>query len=199
MKKTLVAVIAVGLFVTAPVIAQTMMESGEMGSGMMNEQQQRMPEPDQEYLKHMQEKIQANMMNSGYGMMGGYGNMPMMGWGYGTPPCTTGGGYNMMNRSGMMPMMMGGYGMMPMMGGYGMMSGPGHMGGPGMMWGQNADDLKKYETFARETHDLRKKLHDLMFEYGEARWNPATTIGNLNKMAEEMNKLRQEIQEKMPK
>jgi len=198
MKKTLLAIIAILLATTAYVMAQPM-GSESMGPGMMNERQQRMPEPNQEYLKHMQEKIQSNMMNSGYGMMGGYGNMPMMGWNYGTPPCATEGGYNMMNRIGMMPMMKGGYGMMPMMGGYGMMTGPGHMGGPGMMWGQNADDVKKYEAFARETHDLRKKLHDLMFEYGEARWNPATTIGDLNKMTEEMNKLRQEIQEKMPK
>jgi len=44
---------------------------------------------------------------------------------------------------------------------------------------------------------MRKKLHELMFDYGEARWNPATTLGDLRKMTEEMNQLQDAIQKKM--
>ena len=132
MKKTLLAIVAIGFLATGPVIAQTM-GSGGMGSGMM-------------------------------------------GGGYGMTPCTTGGGYNMMGHSGMMPM----------------------MGGFGMMHAQGFDDMQKHETFAKETREMRKELHNLMFDYGEARWNPDTTVGDLNKMAEEMNQLRQNIQQKMP-
>lgn len=170
MKKTLLAVVAIALLATVPVIAQTM-GSGGMQPGMMAERQQQMSNvPNQAYLRHMQ----ANMMiNSDYGMMGSGNNM--MGGGYGMTPCTTGGAYNMMSHNGMMPM----------------------MGGLGMMHAQGFDNLKKYETFAKETRDLRKKLHNLMFDYGEARWNPSTTVGDLNKMAEEMNELRQDIQKKM--
>ena len=179
MKKTLLTIVAIGFLATGSVIAQTM-GSGGMGPGMMAENQQQMSNvPNQAYLQHMQ----ANMMiNSGYGMMGGdynmmgnYGKMPMMGGGHGMTPCTTGGGYNMMGHSGMMPM----------------------MGGFGMMHAQGFDDMQKYETFAKETREMRKKLHNLMFDYGEARWNPDTTVGDLNKMAEKMNQLRQDIQKKM--
>jgi hypothetical protein len=183
MKKIVLAIIALPFLATGPVIAQTM-GSGGMGPGMMTESQQQLSNvPNQTYLQHMQANPQANMMmNRGYGMMGGgsnmmgnYGMMPMMGGGYGMTPCTTGGSYNMMRHNGMMSM----------------------MGGLGMMQTPGLDNLKKYETFAKETRNLRKKLHDLMFDYGEARWNPDTTVGELNKMAEEMNQLRQDIQKKM--
>lgn len=190
MKKTFLTLFTIGFLATAPAFAQTMMGGNEMGPGMMTEnQQQNSNVPNDEYVRHMQERMMKNnysMMGGGYNMMGSYGMIPMIGKGYGTPPCTTGGGYNMMNRSDMMPMMMGGYGMMPMMGGFGMMQNLGY------------DNYKKYEAFAKETKDLRKKLHDLMFEYGEARWNPDTKIGDLNKMAEEINKLREDIHKRMP-
>ena len=169
MKKTILAVIAIAFLGTAPAFAQTMMGSGEMGPGMMTErQQQGTNAPDQEYLRHMQTR----MMNS-YGMMGGGYNMMDN---YGMGPCSVGESYNMK----------GNYGMMPM------------MGGPGMMHHLGLDNYKKYGTFAKESRDLRKKLHDLMFDYGEARWNPDTTVGELNKMAEEMKQLRQDIQKKIP-
>jgi hypothetical protein len=173
MKKTILAIIAIGFLVAGPVTAQTM-GSGGMGPGMMAKSQQQMSSvPTQEYLRHMQADM---MKNRGYGMMGNYGMMPMMGGSYSMTPCTMGGGNNMMAHSGMMPM----------------------MGGFGMMHAQGLDNYIKYETFAKETKEQRMKLHNLMFDYGEARWNPDTTVGDLNKMAEEMNQLRQDIQKKMP-
>jgi hypothetical protein len=175
MKKTLLVATILSFLATAPAVAQTM-GSGGMQSGMMEDrQQQAFNRPGQANYQQMQAGTRANMMMAtGQNMMGGYGMM---------------GGRNMMN------MMMGNSGMMPMMGGYGMM--PGMMGGYGMMQDQGPDELKKYENFVKETRDSRKKLHDLMFEYGEARWNPATTLGDLRKMAEEMHQLRKDIQKKM--
>ena len=86
-------------------------------------------------------------------------------------------------------------------GGQGMMgSGQGMMGGgQGMMQSQGTgpDDLNKYENFVNETRGLRRKLHNLKFEYGEAKWNPDTTLGDLRKMAEEMNQLQNDIQKKI--
>lgn len=37
-----------------------------------------------------------------------------------------------------------------------------------------------------------------MFEYGETLWNPDTKVGDLNKMAGEIDKLPQDIQDKLP-
>lgn len=181
MKKILLAIFAIAFWATVPVFAQTMMESNRIGSDMMSggEQQQQSKVAGQEYPRHMR----ARGMYDNYGMMGGDYNM--MGGGYGMPLCSTDAGQGMMGSYGMMPMM-GHNGMMPMMGGFGMMHNFGY------------DNYKEYATFAKETRDLRKQLHNLMFDYGEARWNPDTTIGELNKMADEMYKLRQEIQQKLP-
>jgi len=94
--------------------------------------------------------------------------------------------------------MQGGYGMGPgMMGGYGM--GPGMMGKYG--WGQGAQQFsspEQYEKFLDETKDLRKKMHDLRFEYGEMMRNPETTMGDLKRMQQEMYELQKKIQEKAP-
>ncbi len=105
----------------------------------------------------------------------------------------------MMGR-GMMPIMMNGCRINPMMMKGGMMGGGGMMpmmGNPS----QTANYLKNYEKFQKffnETRNLRKKLNDLQFEYGEARWNPDTTLGELQHMRVRLNKLRQKIYAKRP-
>lgn len=106
----------------------------------------------------------------------------------------------MMGCYGMGPGMMMGGGMGPgMMGGYGM--GMGHMKRhmmeeygwePGM---QRFGSTEEHEKFLDATRDLRKKMHDLRFEYGEMMRNPATTMGDLKKMEQEMSELRRKIME----
>ncbi len=96
----------------------------------------------------------------------------------------------MMNK-GMMPMMMNDCRMNPMMMKGGMMGNP----------SQTANYMKNYKKFQKffnETRNLRKKLNDLQFEYGEAHWNPATTLGELQHMRARLNKLRQKIYAKRP-
>lgn len=85
---------------------------------------------------------------------------------------------------------MGGYG------GYGM--GPGMMGGYGYDQGgeQGYPDPEKYKKFMAETKDLRKKLHDMQFQYGEMLNNPNTTIKDKINMEKEMFELQQKIREK---
>jgi len=131
-----------------------------------------------------------------------------------------GGGQKMMQQSGgqqenmpqvqkdepfmMHPGMMGCYGMGPgmMMGGGmgpGMMMGGGM--GPGMMGGgigpgmKRFDSPEQYEKFLEATKDMRKKMHDLRFEYGEMMRNPKTTMGDLKKMEQEMFDLQKKIME----
>ena len=175
MKKYFATIITITLLLAAiPVFAQT------TGPGMMESQGHMNNVPNQEYFRHMQEYMMNNFSSE---MMENYGKRYKGRGHYGMTPCTANEGFSMMGHHGMMPHMMGG---------------PGFMGGPGMMHGKGFTDLKKYETFAKETRDLRKKLHDLMFDYGEARWIPDTTMGELNKMAEEIYQLRQEIQKKLP-
>jgi hypothetical protein len=115
---------------------------------------------------------------------------------------------------GMMRNMMSG-GMQPgmMMGSRGMM-GPGMMGSMmggsmhfGMMMspmmclaaGMDKKKIVQYEKFIQETKAMRKKLWDLRFEYGEALWNPNTTMKELWGMFEKINQLQKEIQQKMPR
>lgn len=104
-----------------------------------------------------------------------------------------------MGRYGMNPKMMGYYGMGPgMMSGFGrgnMMSGA--MAGCGM--GNllpSFESSEKMNRFFNETKEERKKLHDLRFEYGEKMRDPQTTIGDLQKMKEEMANLRKTIMDK---
>ncbi len=140
--------------------------------------------------KMMQQMMQNRQMgNARHGSSGMMANKGMMG--KGMMPM-------MMNGCRMNPMMMEG-GMMSMMGGEGMM-GRGMtpmMGNPSQM-ANYFKNYKKFQKFFNETHNLRKKLNDLQFEYGEARWNPNTTLGELQRMRARLNKLRQKIYAKRP-
>ncbi len=88
---------------------------------------------------------------------------------------------------GMMNNMMMGRGM-------GMMNG-GMMGGMGMMG--SGMDMRQYRKTMDDTREIRRRLHDMKFEYGEAMRNPKTTIGDLQRMREKMNSLQQKIMQKM--
>jgi len=101
------------------------------------------------------------------------------------------------NCYGMGPGMMGGYGMGPgMMGGYGKGYRHGHMMDE-YAWGPNRfSSPEAYNKFMDETKELRKKMHDMQFEYGEMMRNPKTTMGDLEKMRQEMYDLRKKIVEK---
>ena len=105
------------------------------------------------------------------------------------------------HKSGMM--MGGGMGMKGNMMGSGMMGGK-QMMGPGMMGpmmmgpGMGMQNMKRYNRFMNKTKDLRRKLYDMGFDYGEAMRNPKTTIGDLQRMRQEMGKLQRQIMRKMP-
>mgnify|MGYP001100312565 CR=1 FL=1 len=104
-------------------------------------------------------------------------------------------GPDMMDRYGMGPGMMGGYGMDPgMMGGYGM--GPGMMSEYGWRQGFQFSSPEQYEKFMDETRDLRKKMHDLRFEYSEMMQDSQTTMGDLEKIRQQMYELQEKIQQK---
>lgn len=95
-------------------------------------------------------------------------------------------------------MMGGGYGMGPGMmdGGYGMGN---HQMMRGYGWGPNSSRFnspEQFDKFLNDTKDLRKKLHDMKFEYMEKMRDPQTTVGDLKKMQQEMYSLRKQIQEK---
>ena len=142
------------------------------------------------------------MMGSGQGMMGGQSQQQ-------TGEASDGSGYypcQQMMGGGMMGQGHMGGGMMGQghMGG-GMM-GRGHMGG-GMMggYGYRGDDpeaFKKYQDeyqkYMNDTKDLRKTLHNRMFEYKEALRDPATTRKSLLKLEKEMMDLKWELYEKAP-
>ena len=106
------------------------------------------------------------------------------------------------------------YGMMGMHGG-GMMGTYGGVGmygqcrtnqvehGPGMMNGfQSMMDpgfVEQRDTFLKTTVDLRKKIHDKMYEYAEATRNPDETVGSLREKEKEIYSLRQELVSKRQK
>ncbi len=148
--------------------------------------------PQGKMMRQMMQNRQ--MANAGQGSSGMMANKGMMG--KGMMPM-------MMNGCRMSPMMMEG-GMMGMM--MPMMRGKGMMGrGMMPMMGYNPalssnyfKNYKKFQKFFNETRNLRKKLNDLQFEYGEARWNPNTTLGELQRMRARLNKLRQKIYAKRP-
>ncbi len=186
MKKVMLAA-ALCMFLVAPVGAA---ESPAAGEGMMNGGQ--------------------GMMGGGQGMMG----MPMMG-GQGMAGMPMMGGQGMMGMPMMMGMgmpMMGGGMMMPMMTPYaayaygpGTMMGLGMMRfgmGPGMIRGLGASGYlgnEAVQKFLDETRDLRKQLHNLMFEYTEVLRQP--TIDRQKRIAVEnkIQALRQRIYEKAPR
>ena len=138
-------------------------------------------------------------MGSGQGMMGAQNQQQTGGSGY--YPCQ-----HMMG--GMMgPGMMGGYGMMGS-GHMGGMMGQGHMGGGmmgsghmgGMMggYGYRGNNPEAYKKYLDDTVDLRKKLHNKMFEYREVLRDPDTTRKSLLKIEKEMMDLQWKIYEKAP-
>jgi hypothetical protein len=154
-----------------------MMDGGQGGmmgkQGMMNKQEGMGAVRQRSYAMGKQ------------GMMGGKGMM--------------GGG--MMGPRNMMPMMMNGCRMNPTMMGKGGMMGGGMepmMGYDPGRYTQNMQQYKDYQKFFAETRSQRKQLNDMEFEYREARWNPDTTLGELQKMREKMDGLRQEIYKKRP-
>lgn len=134
------------------------------------------------------------MMGYGYGMspgMMGYGMGPGMmgGYGYGMGPGMMGYGHGMQHG------MMHGYGYPGMMG-YGM--GPGQWGGCGGWYpGTSGEYAEKFNKALDETQELRRKMHSLQFEYGEALRNPDISEEKKKEMAEELYELREEIHKKM--
>lgn len=135
----------------------------------------------------------------GQGMMGGQGRQQTGNTSYsGEYPC----------KQGMMGY--GGYGMM----GPGMMSG-GHMGGmmgPGMMsrgytggmmgyggHGASAYSSEAYRKYLDDTVGLRKKLHNMKFDYYEAVRKQDTKRENLLKIEKKIMDLQWEIYEKSPR
>ncbi len=128
---------------------------------------------------------QANMADHNSGMMtnGGMGMKDnMMGSGMM-------GGKTMMGSGMMRPGMMGGN----------MMMGPGMMGGNMMMRpGMGMQNMKLYNRFMNKTKKLRRKLYDMRFDYGEAMRNPETTMGDLQRMRQEMGRLQRQIMRQMP-
>ena len=192
--KKIIVVSFILLTLTAGV-ALAQMGSGQHMMGASQQQQAPVQQGTQPSYGMMGYGMYPGMM-TGYGMypgmMGGYGTqMPMMGYGnmpmhpgmmgYGVPPCMSG--------YGMQQPMMGygmGYGMHPGMMGYGMS----HMH-PGA--GVN---LEKQREFLQETSKLRKKLHDLMFDYMEAQWKADTKPEQIEKIGKEIQGLQQELHEK---
>lgn len=87
--------------------------------------------------------------------------------------------------------MMGG-GMGGMMGGKGMCGMMGGMMGPGM--GTLSPEAQ--QKFLDATKDLRKKLHDKQFEYGEAARNPKADKKELLKKRKELWDIQQKIHTK---
>jgi hypothetical protein len=84
------------------------------------------------------------------------------------------------------------------MGGYGHGLGPGQWGGCGG-WrpGAKGENAEKYNKALDETHELRRKLHALKFEYNEALRNPEILAEKKQEMAEELHELHEQIHRKM--
>ena len=55
---------------------------------------------------------------------------------------------------------------------------------------------ENHTQFLEDTKELRRNLYNLRFEYGEKARNPETTIGELQKMEEQMSDLQKQIREK---
>ena len=207
MKKTILVASLMVILATGPAMAQMMGGGPMMGSQanqqMMEQQQveQNAPAERQNYNQYMGPGM---MGGYGYGMgpgMMGYGMGPGM-MGYGMGPGMMGGyGYGMgqhMMGTENHPCMSGGYG-------YGMM-GPGMMGnhgygmGPGMMGyyspEQYEKQFKENQKFFDDTRELRKKLHNLRFDFAEAQRNPDTKPEDLKRMNAEMEGIWKLIHEK---
>jgi len=210
MKRTILT----GMLTLSLVLATGTVKAQMGGPGMMTD--------DQDQSDTSRDQTYDNPYMGYPGMMGGYGygmGPGMMGGGYGY-----GMGPGMMGGYGMGPGMMGGYGygMGPgMMYGYGMGRGMhGYGMGPGMMYGygnmpcpqgrygggygpgfgrRGFASPEKYQKFLGETRELRKKLHDLMFDYREMARDPKTDEKQLAKTEKEIDDLRKQIWEKAEK
>jgi len=105
----------------------------------------------------------------------------------------------MMTGAGLMGTGMMGPGMMGPGMGRGMMH-RGQVGCMNMMGGAvlnfSAEDQQK---FMDETKDLRKKMHDMRFDYMEAMRNPDTRLGDLADMEQKMLDVRKELLNKAEK
>ena len=113
-----------------------------------------------------------------------------MGYGYGMGP-------GMMDGNGMGPGMMGEYGMGPgMMHGYGGSNMGYDMGLGGYCDAPYCQSPEKMQQFYGDTKEIRKKLHDLRFEYGEKMRDPNTTVGELQQMQKQMYEMQQQLMEK---
>jgi len=187
MNRTITTASLALVLAAAPAMAQMM----NPGQHMMQQQQQTQQQMQQQFAPY---QMQPGMMGGyGYGMgpqMMGYGMSPMMG-GYGRSP------------------MMGGYGRMPrMMGGYGfgmgpMMGGGGHHGMHQMMGGWGTPPCsglqgpyktnEEYAKFLDDTREERRKLHSLMFDYGEAMRSPDPDKEKLQEMQNEIFELRDKL------
>ncbi|MFA6283458.1 MAG: periplasmic heavy metal sensor [Desulfurivibrionaceae bacterium] len=91
--------------------------------------------------------------------------------------------------------MMGG-GMGGMMGGKGMCGMMGGMGGGMMGPGMGTLSPEAQQKFLDATKDLRKKLHDKQFEYGEAARNPKADKKEILKKRKELWDIQQKIHAK---
>lgn len=156
---------------------------------MMNPAQHMMQQ-QQAAMQQQQQGTQQQYYNPYHmnpGMMGGYGYgmgpQMMGGYGYGMGPQMMGGyGY------GMHPNMMGGWGhhgMHQMMGGWGMPPCTG-LQGP-------YKTNEEYTKFLDDTREDRRKLHSLMFDYGEAMRSPEPDREQLQDMEKEIFELRNKI------
>jgi len=179
MNRTIFTAILV-LLLAAPAIAQMM----GPGPNMMQQQQQQI-------MQQRQQQAAAQQQYPPYGM---HPNMMGYGGGYGYPMGQhMMGGYGMHNRA-----MMGGYGygMMPFMMGPGWGHNPmHHMGGwvPPCTQGPQNKSAEEYTKFMDNTRDDRRKLHNLMFDYGEAMRSPEPDNEKLQAMQKEIFDLREKI------
>lgn len=211
MKKTLLLCTAVVLITSAPVLAQ--MGTG-MGSGPMMGVPPQAPAPPPQGNQPLPGETGYGMppwMTPGYGMVSmrpggcgahypapgyGMGHMqPGMMPGYGMPPWMMP-GYGMEHMS---PWMMPGYGMGHMspgkMPGYGMQ--PGMMGsGSGQAAPGYGADLERQRAFLKATAEDRRKLHGLMFDYMEARWDLEAKPEKLEGIGKQIQELQKRIYEK---
>ena len=150
-----------------------------MGPHMMQQQQQQ--------IMQQQQAQAAQQQYPPYGM---HPNMMGYGGGYGYPM-----GQHMMGSYGMHPGMMGGYGYPPMMGpGWG--HNPMHrMGGwnPPCTQGPKYGSAEDHTKFMDDTREDRRKLHNLMFDYGEAQRSPEPDREKLQAMQKEIFELREKI------
>jgi len=89
-----------------------------------------------------------------------------------------------------------GYGCGPGMMGYGWGHGMGYGQGYGMMgYGYGPEpDSPEFMGFMKETYVLRKKLHDLRFEYMESLRGPEVKEKDLARIIKEMRELREQIE-----